>query len=40
MATLEREAEMSVLGRYGGFLMVLAPGGGTGWIGQAAQQQQ
>ena len=40
MATLDREAEMAVLGRYGDFLMVLAPGGRTGWIGQAAQQQQ
>ena len=39
MATLDRTAEVPVLGRFGGFLMVLGPDGRTGWIGQAAQQQ-
>ncbi len=38
VATLDGGTEVSVLGRYGGYLYVMAPSGHTGWLEDAQQQ--
>lgn len=39
LATLEIGTEVPVLGRYGGYLYVVAPSGHTGWIEDTQQQE-
>lgn len=38
VATLDADTEVPVFGRYEGFLYVVAPGGATGWVAVAQQQ--
>jgi len=38
VAALPQGASVPVLGRFGGFLLVQAPGGSTGWMGDAGSQ--
>jgi len=38
LATLDRQAELPVVGRYGSYLLVLAPTGRLGWLGSSSEE--